>query len=43
MAGVEDIVVVVENGVVLVTRRDATTAVRDGVEALKARGRTELL
>jgi mannose-1-phosphate guanylyltransferase/mannose-6-phosphate isomerase len=43
MAGVEDIVVVVENGVVLVTRRDAPTAVRDGVEALKARGKAELL
>ncbi|MET3526713.1 mannose-1-phosphate guanylyltransferase [Phenylobacterium koreense] len=43
LAGVEDIVVVVENGVVMVTRRDAPTAVRDGVEALKAKGRTELL
>lgn len=43
VAGVDDIVVVVENGVVLVTRRDAPTAVRDGVEALKAKGRSELL
>jgi len=43
LAGVEDLVVVVENGVVLVTRRDATTEVREGVEALKAKGRTELL
>lgn len=43
LAGVEDIVVVVENGVVLVTRRDAPTAVRAGVEALKAKGRSDLL
>ena len=43
LAGVEDIVVVVENGVVLVTRRDAPGAVRAGVEALKARGRADLL
>ena len=43
LAGVEDLVVVVENGVVLVTRRDATTEVREGVEALKAKGRTDLL
>lgn len=43
LAGVEDIVVVVENGVVLVTRRDAPTAVRAGVDALKAKGRGDLL
>jgi len=43
LAGVEDLVVVVENGVVLVTRRDAPAAVREGVEALKARGRGDLL
>ena len=43
LAGVEDLVVVVENGVVLVTRRDAPGAVREGVEALKARGRGDLL
>lgn len=43
LAGVEDVVVVVENGVVLVTRRDAPAAVRAGVEALKAKGRGDLL
>ena len=43
LAGVEDLVVVVENGVVLVTRRDATAAVKAAVEALKAQGRDELL
>ena len=43
LAGVEDIVVVVENGVVLVTRRDAPTAVRAAVDALKAKGRSDLL
>jgi mannose-1-phosphate guanylyltransferase/mannose-6-phosphate isomerase len=43
LAGVEDLVVVVENGVVLVTRRDAPGAVRAGVEALKAGGRSDLL
>ena len=43
LAGVEDLVVVVENGVVLVTRRDAPAAVRAGVEALKAGGRGDLL
>jgi mannose-1-phosphate guanylyltransferase/mannose-6-phosphate isomerase len=43
LAGVEDLVVVVENGVVLVTRRDAPAAVRAGVEALKAKGLGELL
>jgi len=43
LAGVEDLVVVVENGVVLVTRRDAPAAVRAGVEALKAKGRGDLL
>lgn len=43
LAGVEDLVVVVENGVVLVTRRDAPGAVREGVESLKARGRGDLL
>lgn len=43
LAGVEDLVVVVENGVVLVTRRDAPAAVRAGVEALKATGRGDLL
>lgn len=43
LAGVEDLVVVVENGVVLVTRRDAPAAVREGVEGLKAQGRVDLL
>lgn len=43
LAGVEDLVVVVENGVVLVTRRDAPAAVREGVEGLKAKGRVDLL
>jgi mannose-1-phosphate guanylyltransferase/mannose-6-phosphate isomerase len=43
LAGVEDLVVVVENGVVLVTRRDASGAVRAGVEALKTNGRSDLL
>ena len=43
LAGVEDLVVVVENGVVLVARRDAPAAVRAGVDALKAKGRADLL
>jgi len=43
LAGVEDLVVVVENGVVLVTRRDAPGAVRAAVDALKAKGRGDLL
>lgn len=43
LAGVTDLAVVVENGVVLVTRRDAPAAVRGAVEALKASGRDDLL
>lgn len=43
LAGVEDLVVVVENGVVLVTRRESTASVRAAVDALKTRGRGELL
>ena len=43
LAGVEDLAVIVENGVVLVTRRDAPAAVRAAVEAVKAAGREELL
>ena len=43
LAGVEDLVVVVENGVVLVTRRDDPGAVRAAVDAVKARGWTDLL
>ena len=43
LAGVEDLVVVVENGVVLVTRRESTASVKAAVEALKAQGRGALL
>jgi mannose-1-phosphate guanylyltransferase/mannose-6-phosphate isomerase len=43
LAGVEDLVVIVENGVVLVTRRDAPAAVRAAVEAVKRAGRENLL
>ena len=43
LSGVEDLAVIVENGVVLVTRRDAPAAVRAAVEAIKAAGREELL
>ncbi len=43
LSEVEDLVVVVENGVVLVTRRDSTTAVRAAVEALKSTGRADRL
>jgi mannose-1-phosphate guanylyltransferase/mannose-6-phosphate isomerase len=43
LAGVEDLAVIVENGVVLVTRRDAPAAVRAAVEAIKAAGREDLL
>ena len=43
LSGVEDLAVVVENGVVLVTRRDAPGAVRAAVEAVKAAGREDLL
>ena len=43
LAGVENLVVVVENGVVLVTRRDSLAPVKAAVDALKAKGRSELL
>jgi mannose-1-phosphate guanylyltransferase/mannose-6-phosphate isomerase len=43
LAGVEDLAVIVENGVVLVTRRDAPGAVRAAVEAVKTAGREDLL
>jgi mannose-1-phosphate guanylyltransferase/mannose-6-phosphate isomerase len=43
LAGVEDLAVVVENGVVLVTRRDAPSAVRAAVEAVRKAGREDLL
>ena len=43
LAGVADLAVIVENGVVLVTRRDAPAAVRAAVEAVKQAGREDLL
>jgi mannose-1-phosphate guanylyltransferase/mannose-6-phosphate isomerase len=43
LAGVEDLAVIVENGVVLVTRRDAPDAVRAAVEAVRQAGREDLL
>jgi mannose-1-phosphate guanylyltransferase/mannose-6-phosphate isomerase len=43
LAGVEDLAVIVENGVVLVTRRDAPGAVRAAVEAVRRAGRDDLL
>lgn len=42
LCGVEDLVVVVSQGAVLVTRRDASQKVKQVVEALKAGGRGEL-
>ena len=43
LSGVEDLAVVVEAGVVLVTRRDAPGAVRAAVEAVCKAGREDLL
>jgi mannose-1-phosphate guanylyltransferase/mannose-6-phosphate isomerase len=43
LAGVEDLAVIVEDGVVLVTRRDAPGAVRAAVEAVRKAGREDLL
>lgn len=43
LAGVSDLAVIVENGVVLVTRRDAPSAVRAAVEAVRRSGREDLL
>ncbi len=43
LAGVEDLAVIIENGVVLVTRRDAPAAVRAAVEAVRKAGREDLL
>jgi len=43
LAGVSDLVVVVENGVILVAARDDSAAVKAAVEALKAQGRKDLL
>lgn len=43
ISGVADLAVIVENGVVLVTRRDAPGAVRAAVEAVRRAGREDLL
>ncbi|WP_372781669.1 mannose-1-phosphate guanylyltransferase [Phenylobacterium sp.] len=43
LSGVEGLAVIVENGVVLVTRRDAPSAVRAAVEAVRQAGREDLL
>ena len=43
LAGVKDLVVVVENGVVMVCATDGSAALKTAVETLKARGRDELL
>ncbi|MET0272420.1 MAG: sugar phosphate nucleotidyltransferase [Phenylobacterium sp.] len=43
LAGVSDLAVVVENGVVLVARRDDPGAMRAAIAALKAAGREDLL
>ncbi|HEX2802136.1 MAG TPA: sugar phosphate nucleotidyltransferase [Phenylobacterium sp.] len=43
VAGVENLAVIVENGIVLVTRRDAPGAVRAAVDAIRAAGRDDLL
>jgi mannose-1-phosphate guanylyltransferase/mannose-6-phosphate isomerase len=43
LAGVEDLAVIIEDGVVLVTRRDAPGAVRAAVEAVRQAGREDLL
>ncbi|MFN3521143.1 MAG: mannose-1-phosphate guanylyltransferase/mannose-6-phosphate isomerase [Phenylobacterium sp.] len=43
LAGVKDLVVVVENGVVMVCAKDASAALKTAVESLKANGRAELL
>ena len=43
LAGVEGLAVIVENGVVLVTRRAAPDAVRAAVEAVRQAGRDDLL
>lgn len=42
LCGVEDLVVVVSEGAVLVTRRDASQKVKQVVDALKASGRSDL-
>lgn len=43
LSGVEDLAVIVENGVVLVTRRNAPGVVRAAVEAVRKSGREDLL
>jgi len=43
LAGVQDLVVIVENGVVLVAAKDDPAAVKALVEQLKAKGRDDLL
>jgi len=43
LAGVEDLVVIVENGVVLVAAKDDPAAVRALVEQLRAKGRDDIL
>jgi mannose-1-phosphate guanylyltransferase/mannose-6-phosphate isomerase len=43
LAGVEDLVVIVQDGVVLVARKDDPAAVKALVDELRARGRDELL
>ena len=43
LAGVENLVVIVENGVVLVAARDDPAAVKTLVESLRAKGRQDLL
>ncbi len=43
LCGVEDLLVVVENGAVLVCRRGRSQLVRDAVEAMRAKGFDELL
>lgn len=43
VAGVEDLAVVVQDGVVLVTRRDSAASVREAVEAVRKQGREDLL
>ena len=43
LAGVEDLIVVVKNGAVLICRKGQTQLVRDLVQSLKQRDRTDLL
>jgi mannose-1-phosphate guanylyltransferase/mannose-6-phosphate isomerase len=43
LAGLRDVVVVVENGVVMVSAKDASNALKSAVERLKGEGRGDLL